>query len=155
MEPIELLPGILLRRAVAEDVRPIATLLALDPLGRTRESPGDPAYLQAFERIDADPNQLLLVLERESKCVGTLQLSFLHGLSLRGATRAQIEAVRIDEALRGQAIGRALIRWVIDHARERGCRLVQLTTDKTRERAHRFYADLGFVASHEGMKLRL
>jgi GNAT superfamily N-acetyltransferase len=87
--------------------------------------------------------------------VGTLQLTFIPGLARRGALRAQIEAVRIDRRLRGQGLGGALLAWAIDEARTRGCALVQLTSDKRRQEAHRLYGRLGFAASHEGFKLRL
>jgi GNAT superfamily N-acetyltransferase len=84
-----------------------------------------------------------------------MQLSFIPGLARRGALRMQIEAVRVDEKYRSQGLGAAMFGWAIDEARRRGCALVQLTTDKTRDDAHRFYDRLGFIASHEGLKLQL
>jgi GNAT superfamily N-acetyltransferase len=87
--------------------------------------------------------------------VGTVQLSFLPGLARRGALRAQLEAVRVRADQRGRGVGAAMIGWAIEEARRRGCALVQLTSDKSRPDAHRFYAGLGFVASHEGLKLPL
>nr|BFE68744.1 hypothetical protein GCM10020092_020450 [Actinoplanes digitatis] len=87
--------------------------------------------------------------------VGTCQLTFIPSLSRRGAERMTIEAVRVRADLRGRGVGRAMMRWSLDRARERGCGLAQLTTDKRRTDAHRFYADLGFEASHEGFKLTL
>ncbi len=93
--------------------------------------------------------------EQDGQIVGTMQLSFLPGLARRGALRAQIEAVRVAQSQRGSGLGAAMMGWAIEEARRRGCALVQLTTDKSRTDAHRFYARLGFVATHEGMKLAL
>ena len=145
-----------LRRAIPRDLPSIVELLADDSLGAARESAGDlEPYRQAFEAIDADPAHLLLVAEADGDVVATMQLSFLPGLARRGALRAQLEAVRVDAGHRGTGLGREMIGWAIDEARRRGCALVQLTSDKQRPDAHRFYARLGFVASHEGMKLVL
>lgn len=144
-----------IRRARAEDVAAVVTMLADDPLGQQRESPGDPAYDVAFAEIDADPNQVLVVAEHEREVVGTLQLTFIPGLSRRGAARAQIEAVRVRSAERGRGTGRRMVRWAIETARDRGATLVQLTSHLTRERAHEFYERLGFARSHVGMKLDL
>ena len=98
---------------------------------------------------------MLVVAEAEHDVVATMQLSFLPGLARRGALRAQLEAVRVHDAYRGRGLGAAMVAWAIDEARQRGCALVQLTTDKSRTSAHRFYQRLGFVASHEGMKIAL
>jgi GNAT superfamily N-acetyltransferase len=144
-----------IRQARREDVPAIVAMLADDPLGAQREQQGDPAYLAAFDDLDADPRQLLVVGELAGEVVGTMQLTFLPGLSRRGATRAQIEAVRVRADQRGSGLGGTLIRWAVDTARERGCALVQLTTDASRVDAHRFYERLGFQASHVGMKLAL
>jgi ADP-ribose pyrophosphatase YjhB (NUDIX family)/GNAT superfamily N-acetyltransferase len=145
-----------LRRARREDIAAVVALIAQDQLGATREDPGDPAaYLRAFEAIDADPAQTLVVAERDGEVVGTLQLSVIPGLARQGALRGQVEAVRVAEGQRGQGLGEAMVRWAVAESRRRGCALVQLTTDKSRVDAHRFYERLGFVASHEGMKLRL
>ena len=145
-----------IRTATREDVPAIVALLADDPLGAKREKPDDLApYLAAFEVIDADPHQLLVVADREGDVVGTAQLTLLAGLSRRGATRAQIEAVRVAASERGSGLGTTLIKWAIDEARDRGCALVQLTSDKSRVDAHRFYLRLGFEATHEGFKLPL
>ena len=130
-------------------------MLADDHLGAHREQPGDPAYLAAFELLDADPHQLLVVADKGGEPVGTLQLTLIPGLSRRGATRAQIEAVRVRSDLRGSGLGRELVLWAIDAARERGCVMVQLTSDNSRTAAHRFYERLGFTATHVGMKLAL
>lgn len=146
------------RRAERADLEAIVDLLADDALGAGREDaarPLDGRYLAAFEAISADPNQFLAVVETEGRIVGTLQLSFLPGLSRLGMTRGQIEAVRIAADRRGTGLGEAMFAWAIAECRKRGCALVQLTTDKSRPDAHRFYERLGFVASHEGYKLAL
>ncbi len=148
--------SLLFRTARADDVPAIVAMLADDPLGAEREGdPGDPRYLAAFERIDADPWDELIVAERDGKVVGTMQLTYLAGLSRLGAERCQIEAVRVAASTRGQGLGRKMIQWGIDRARARGCAMVQLTSDKSRAGAHRFYDALGFTASHEGYKLSL
>ncbi|WP_422758698.1 GNAT family N-acetyltransferase [Paenarthrobacter sp. C1] len=145
-----------LRRARRGDLPRILALLADDQLGAVRESADDPApYERAFDAIDADPAHLLVVGELNGEVVATFQVSYIPGLSRRGSWRSQIEAVRVSGELRGQGVGALMIHWAIDQARERGCSLVQLTTDKSRVAAHRFYERLGFVASHEGMKLKL
>lgn len=145
-----------LRRARRGDLPRILALLVDDQLGAVRESADDLApYEQAFEAIDADPSHLLVVGELAGEVVATFQLSYLPGLSRKGSWRAQIEAVRVADVLRGQGVGALMIQWAVDQARDRGCSLVQLTTDKSRVAAHRFYERLGFVASHEGMKLTL
>jgi len=148
-----------LRRAALEDLATIVRLLADDPLGQAREEPAAGADLQpyrrAFELLDADPAQLLVVATGGDEVVGTMQLSFIPGLARRGALRAQIEAVRVHESYSSQGLGTAMFEWAIAEARRRGCTLVQLTTDKTRTDAHRFYNRLGFVASHEGLKMQL
>ncbi len=148
-------PQPLIRPARRDDVPAIVAMLADDPLGARRERPGDPAYLAAFDAVAADPNQLLVVADAGGAAVGTLQLTFITGLSRRGATRAQIEAVRVRADRRGNGLGDTLITWAVDTARERGCAVVQLATDASRADAHRFYQRLGFVPSHVGMKLAL
>ena len=150
--------GVTFRRARAGDLAAIVALLADDPLGRQREEPADPAansYRGAFAAIEADANQLLAVAEDDHQVVGTLQLTFIPGLARKGAWRGQIEAVRIAASHRGSGLGRAMFQWAVAECRGRGCRLVQLTTDKTRADAHRFYERLGFVGSHLGYKLAL
>jgi len=149
----------ILRRSRRADVSAIVALLAADQLGVTRDGVRDEsdlaAYEEAFRAIDADPAHLLLVAESGGEVIGTMQLSFLPGLARRGALRAQIEAVRVASGARGSGLGAAMMTWAIEEARRRGCALVQLTSDKSRTDAHRFYERLGFVASHEGMKLAL
>ncbi len=147
------------RRATLDDVAAIVGLLIDDELGATREDGSDPSltpYQVAFGMIDADPGQLLLVVTSEDSSVAaTMQLTFIPGLARRGALRAQIEAVRVGSRYRAQGLGEAMVNWTITEARRRGCRLVQLTSDKQRTAAHRFYQRLGFTASHEGFKLNL
>ena len=132
-------------------------MLADDELGKTRENfttPLAPEYIEAFARINADANQELVVAENENGVIiGTLQLSFLPYLTYRGGVRAQIEAVRIRKDQRGNGIGKILFEWAIEQAKVRKAHLVQLTTDKKRPEARKFYEDLGFKATHEGMKL--
>jgi GNAT superfamily N-acetyltransferase len=144
---------LVIRRATAADVGAVVAMLADDPLGARRESPGDPAYAAAFAQIDADPRQYLAVAVSGGEVVGTLQLTFIPGLSRRGATRALIEAVRVRADQRGSGLGRRLAEWAIETSRARGAALVQLTTDASRADAHRFYERLGFQATHVGMKL--
>ncbi|MFK0108095.1 GNAT family N-acetyltransferase [Streptomyces sp. NPDC091217] len=145
-----------IRAAVAADIPAIVGMLADDPLGARRESPDDLApYLDALERLSADPNQQLVVAVREGRVVGTLQLTVIPGLSRRGATRSIIEGVRIHGDERGSGLGTRFIEWAIDESRRQGCQLVQLTSDKSRTDAHRFYERLGFTASHAGFKLEI
>jgi GNAT superfamily N-acetyltransferase len=144
-----------LRRATSADVAAIVDLIAADQIGATRDGGDLAPYERAFAAIDADPAQLLVVAADGDAVVGTLQLTFIPGLARRGALRAQVEAVRVRADLRGRGLGQALIAWAIEEARRRGCALVQLTSDKRRAEAHRFYGRLGFAATHEGFKLRL
>jgi len=149
---------IVFRAALERDLPAIVQLLADDPLGATRERYAEPlpdCYSAAFEAIEQDPRNELIVAERAGELVGCLQLTFIPGLARQGGERAQIENVRVARALRGQGHGRTLFEWAIGRARERGCHLVQLTTDKSRTEALGFYKSLGFAASHEGMKLLL
>lgn len=145
-----------IRAATVDDLPAIVAMLADDPLGAQRESPGDlTPYRNALKRLAADPNQHVVVAVREGRVIGTLQLTIIPGLSHKGATRALIEAVRIHADERGSGLGGRLIEWAIDTSRRLDCQMVQLTSDKTRTDAHRFYERLGFTASHEGFKLRL
>lgn len=133
-------------------------MLADDDLGSTREDVSDPLnprYVDAFEAIERDPNQMMAVFEQDGAVVGCLQLSFIPGLSYVGLWRGQIESVRIAKSARGGGLGRQMIEWAIEECRERGCGLVQLAAHKSREDAHRFYGALGFEATHEGLKLTL
>jgi GNAT superfamily N-acetyltransferase len=147
-----------IRRATEGEVAAIVAMLADDPLGAAREDASTPlaaAYVAAFRAIDADPNQYLAVVTEGGAVIGTLQLTFIAGLSRKGALRGQIEAVRIAASHRGAGLGQKLFEWAIAECRARGCRTVQLTTDRSRADAHRFYDRLGFQASHVGYKLAL
>lgn len=149
---------IIFRTARLADLPEIVALLADDALGSQREtvsSPVDERYVAAFMAINADPNQRLVVAVDADRVIGTLQLSFIPGIARRGAWRGQIEAVRIAAPFRSTGVGQQLFEWAISECQSRGCQLVQLTTDKGRPDAHRFYEKLGFVASHEGYKLHL
>ncbi|MGW8377795.1 GNAT family N-acetyltransferase [Streptomyces sp. ODS28] len=131
-------------------------MLADDHLGAGREAPDSPeAYRPAYDRIAADPNQHLVVAEREGAVIGTLQLTVIPGLSRRGASRGLIEAVRIHADARGTGLGTQLIEWAVTESRRLGCTVLQLTSDATRVDAHRFYERLGFEASHLGFKMLL
>jgi GNAT superfamily N-acetyltransferase len=147
------------RLATRSDVPAILELLADDDVSRARDGAVsealDAAHWAAFEAIDADPRNELIVAELDGAVAGTFQLTFTPSLSRGGRERMTIEAVRVRGDLRGQGVGRRMMEWALDRGRERGCRLAQLTTDKKRADAHRFYRSLGFVASHEGMKLTL
>jgi GNAT superfamily N-acetyltransferase len=147
------------RQAQENDLEQIIGLLANDKLGQLRETFSNPLpveYYKAFKTIECDPNQHLVVLENELKeVIGTLQLSIIQYLTYQGGKRAQIEAVRIRQDNRGKGLGKALFEWAINQARQEGAHLVQLTTDKKRPKALAFYEQLGFIASHEGMKLHL
>jgi ribosomal protein S18 acetylase RimI-like enzyme len=150
--------NLIIRRANRADLETIVAMLADDELGRQREDPSIPLntrYLDAFAAIDADPNQYLAVAESDGEVIGCLQLTFIPGLSRLAMTRGQIESVRIAGSARGMGLGRKLFEWAIDECRERGCGLVQLTSDKSRQDAVRFYESLGFEPSHEGMKMRI
>ena len=145
------------RKATENDVSTIVEMIADDELGKKREDFKNPlpkAYLEAFENINSDANQELIVVENEnSEIIGTMQLSFIQHLTYRGGVRAQIEAVRIRKDKRGLGIGKTMFEWAINRAKERHAHLLQLTTDKKRPKAIKFYEDLGFKASHEGMKM--
>jgi GNAT superfamily N-acetyltransferase len=147
------------RLAARSDVPAILELLADDEVSRARDGAiseaADAAHWAAFDAIDADPRNELIVVEEDGVPVGTFQLTFTPSLSRGGSERMTIEAVRVRSDRRGGGVGRQMMAWALDRGRERGCRLAQLTTDKRRADAHRFYESLGFVASHEGMKLAL
>ncbi|MBL8588699.1 MAG: GNAT family N-acetyltransferase [Methylobacteriaceae bacterium] len=146
-----------IRVARADDLPAILALLADDDLGRRREAPDDSraAYARAFAAIAADPANEILVAVVAGRVVGCLQLTLIPGLTRKGATRAQIEAVRVAADRRGAGLGAALMRAAIERARARGAALAQLTSDARRPDAHRFYERLGFAPSHVGFKLDL
>ena len=147
----------IIRKAETKDVLPIVEMLSNDKLGALREDFRNPLprfYREAFKNILNNPNQELMVLQHDSgQVIGTLQLSLIQYLTYQGGIRAQIEAVRIHEDFRSKGIGQQLFEWAIQRAKEKGAHVVQLTTDKKRPEALKFYEKLGFKASHEGMKL--
>lgn len=152
------MPDLIYRCATEADVPAIIRMLADDRLGASRETLSAeslPRYLEAFRAIDADANQFLLVVDDGGGIVGTLQLTFIPGLSRGGMKRGLIEAVRVASDRRGERIGEAMIAWVLDKCRRERCGTVQLTTDKSRTDAHRFYDRLGFEPSHIGYKMML
>jgi GNAT superfamily N-acetyltransferase len=145
------------RLAVRSDVPEILALYADDDVSRARDGAvsetADAAHWAAFEAIDADPgNELVVAVDDAGAVVGTFQLTFTPSLSRGGSSRMTIEAVRVRGDLRGRGVGRRMMQWALDRGRERGCRLAQLTSDKNRSDAHRFYESLGFTSSHVGMK---
>lgn len=148
-----------LKPAERGDLPAILHLIAADSLtGVDQPQAGGPEqhYIEAFDAIQTDPNNEFWVLaDDEGSVIGCFQLTFAPGLAYLGGWRATVETVRIAPDRRGEGLGRAMMERAIDRARERGCALVQLATNKRRDDAHRFYESLGFVASHEGMKLRL
>src|SRR6476469_5388666 len=146
------------RQATREDLPEIVRMLADDFLGATRERYENTlpeSYTKAFEEIEADKNNELIVAEKDGEIVGTLQITFTPSISFQGGKRATVESVRVDEKCRGQGIGKELMKWAIDRAREENCIALQLTTNADRKDAHRFYENLGFKGSHLGMKLYL
>jgi ribosomal protein S18 acetylase RimI-like enzyme len=148
---------ITIRRARRDDVGSIVAMLADDPLGSGRERIENPlpaSYFAAFERLDRDPNIQLVVAEEGGVVVGCLQLCILPGLSSQGASRALIEDVRVASSRRSRGIGEQLVQWAVAQARAGGCKLVELLTHNSRVDAQRFYARLGFKASHVGMTVR-
>lgn len=146
------------RDATATD---IPTILQLSHAGAAKANRypeldlSDPAYLQAFKDIDADPNHRLIVAERNGEIIGTMQISYLPGLPDQGRYRGQLENIHVRADQRGQGTGGKMIEWAIARCRERNCWVVQLTSNKVREEAHNFYGKLGFVPTHEGFKLAL
>ena len=148
---------LIFRKATIEDLPFIIQMIANDKLGSQREDyqiPLPQKYIQAFYHIDKDANQELIVIEdKDKKIIGTLQLTYIQYLTYQGGIRAQIEAVRIHDSCRGQGVGTQLFKWAIQRTKDKGAHLLQLTTDKKRPDAIQFYEKLGFVGSHEGMKI--
>jgi GNAT superfamily N-acetyltransferase len=149
----------IIRKATKNDVKHIIEMLANDKLGSLREDyklPLPSSYISAFQNIESDPNQELMVVENQKgEVIGTMQLSFIQYLTYQGGIRAQIEAVRIHKDHRGSGLGTNMLEWAISRAKEKGAHVLQLTTDKKRPEALRFYKNMGFKASHEGMKMHL
>ena len=144
-----------IRPARREDLAAVVALLQEDRLHPDPIDPMPAGYVAAFEELLADPDNTVVVAEREGLVVGTFQLTFIRQLMRRGCLVAQVEAVHVGIPHRSHGIGEAMMRWAIDQARRRGCLRVQLTSNKVRDRAHRFYERLGFERSHEGFKLYL
>ncbi|MFB5760172.1 GNAT family N-acetyltransferase [Paenibacillus medicaginis] len=146
------------REATIHDLDRIVFMLSDDVLGNTRElykNPLPESYIKAFQSINSDPNNELIVACYSEEIVGIQQITFTPYLTHQGGWRATIEGVRIASSERGKGVGTMLIQWAIQRAKERGCRMVQLSTDKKRPEALNFYEKLGFKASHEGLKLHL
>jgi ribosomal protein S18 acetylase RimI-like enzyme len=152
-------PQFSFRKAEQTDLPAIIAMLADDDLGTTREDPRMPpaqAYVDAFREVVRQDSQLLAVaIDSKGKVAGCMQITFIPGIARMGAWRGQIEGVRVHRDHRGAGLGHAMMEWAIAQCRNRGCSLVQLTSDRTRPDAHRFYETLGFEASHVGYKLKL
>lgn len=149
---------VIIRNAESEDLERIVEMLSDDVLGSKREHyvlPLPSSYREAFQSIESDPNNELVVACYENEVVGVLQITFTPYITHQGGWRATIEGVRIDAGLRGKGVGSKMIQWAINRAKKRSCHLVQLTTDKRRSEALQFYEQLGFHATHEGMKMKL
>lgn len=150
--------NLIFRQAKREDLPEIVRMLADDFLGNSRERYENPlpeSYTKAFEEIEADKNNELIVAEKDGEIIGTLQITFTPSLSFQGGKRATVESVRVDAKYRGQGIGKELMKWAIERAKKENCAAIQLTTNAERTNAHRFYENLGFKGSHLGMKLYL
>jgi len=150
--------NLLFRHATQNDLESMVFLLSNDSLGKKREdrtAPINEAYVRAFEAIEHDPNNNLIVVQYEQQIVGMLQLTYIPYLTHKGSWRCLIEGVRIHEDSRGKGLGEKMFEHAIDLAKQKGCHIVQLTSDKSRPDAIRFYEKLGFVASHEGFKLSI
>lgn len=145
--------GLIIRDAMAADIPDIVKLLADDERGKKRETVTDPlpqSYVDAFGAITADQRSKLIVAEREQRAVGTMQLTFIPGMSYEGSERLILQSVYVAREMRSQGIGEAMIGWAIDAAKARGCRFITVNSHKSRERAHKFYKHLGFKQSHVG-----
>ncbi len=150
--------NITFRPAARADLPTIVAMLAQDDLGKTREADAvelSSDYIDAFIAIEQDPNNEVIIAEDADGVAGTMQLTYIANLTFQGATRCQIEGVRIAESVRGQGMGEQMFQWAADRARNKGCRIVQLTSNKARERALAFYEKLGYEPSHVGFKLYL
>ena len=147
-----------IRTAVFSDVKKIVNMLSDDKLGQTREDNSTPlnsGYIKAYEAIDKDLNNEVIVMENEGRILGMLQLTIIPYLTHMGSWRCLVEGVRVHKEFRGQGLGVELLKWSINRAKERDCKMIQLTSDKQRPETLRFYEMLGFKASHEGFKLKL
>jgi GNAT superfamily N-acetyltransferase len=158
MRPVQTTDEITFRPATRGDLDAVVALLAHDDLGMTREAVTDelsPAYIEAFEKIEQDPGNEVIVAEDAEGIAGTMQLTYISNLTFQGAARCQIEGVRIAERIRIRGLGREMFLWATERARVKGCRIVQLTSNKARDGALAFYEKLGYEASHIGFKLYL
>lgn len=148
--------SLVFRRAIFSDLEAIISLLVDDDLGKEREKTTiHSAYKVAFDQILADPNQFLMVVEKEGCVIGTCHLTLIPSLTFQGGLRMNVEAVRVNSSFRGQGIGEWMLDKVVELAKIKACRIIQLTTNKERVNALRFYEKMGFKATHEGMKLYL
>jgi ribosomal protein S18 acetylase RimI-like enzyme len=148
--------AVVFRDAVRDDLASVVGLIHADSLSRDLEAGADEGGpLRAFEAIEADAHNRLIVAERDGAVIGTMQLTLIPSLTLRGGRILQIENVRVESSLRSGGIGRQMIEWAIEQGREAGCALVQLSSNNERTRAHEFYRRLGFAQSHTGFKLRI
>ncbi|MFD7310181.1 GNAT family N-acetyltransferase [Promicromonospora sp. NPDC059942] len=143
------------REAEWDDLERIVELIADDAVAATRTGTYGAAHVAGFEAVAASPDNELVVAESDGEVIGVMQLTFIPGISRNGASRLLVEAVRVDRALRGQGVGRLMMEHAHERGRARGCALAQLTSDKQRPDAHRFYRNLGYEQSHEGFKLPL
>lgn len=151
-------PEIKFRLAERQDLVAIVALLVDDPLGASRETAGNQihsCYVDAFDAIELDPGNELIVAENLETIIGTLQITYTPNLTHKGAMRATIEGVRVSSSFRSMGVGTQMLQWTIDRCRSRECRIVQLTSDLTRHDAISFYTDLGFTHSHAGLKLKI
>ena len=143
------------REAALADLERVVELIADDAVAATRTGTYGAAHVAGFEAVSASPDNELVVAEAGGEVIGVMQLTFIPGISRNGASRLLVEAVRVDKAQRGQGIGRLMMEHAHERGRARGCVLAQLTSDKQRPEAHRFYRNLGYEQSHEGFKLPL
>ena len=149
-------PALTLRDATRDDLATIVRLIHEDSMSHDLEDGVDEGTpLRAFEAIEADPNNRLIVAEMDGQLIGTMQLTLIPALTLRGGRVLQIESVRVDGQRRSGGIGRRMIEWAIEQGRAEGCSLAQLSSNNARTRAHAFYLELGFAQSHTGFKLRI
>ncbi len=149
--------NLIIRKACAVDIDPLVRLInAGGPEDKPRQNLPEElpsTYFEAFELIDQDTNQYLMVAELNGEIVGTFQLTYLYHLAAAARPDAQLEAIHVKGALRGKGIGTTMLQWALEHANSKGVRRVQLTTDKRRIEAHSLYKRLGFTFSHQGAKL--
>ncbi len=147
---------VIFRDARHKDLATIVAMLADDELGKTREDPSAPEiYSLALGLIEGDSHNRIVVAEKDGAVIGCLQITFIQGLSRKGLKRALVEGVRVASSARSGGIGEKMMQFAIDESRKVGCKILQLTSDKSRKRAHDFYVRLGFSMSHEGFKIEL